>query len=126
MADPTQKDPYQKNCIHCKKSFSARRTNMEYCGPDCKKKANNGIARNERVTISKIDRKLKLNWRILNQVLNDGKKELSLAVLQANGFDYTKHTERLQDKPDGTIVLICYNYCIEILKDKTCKIKKLW
>lgn len=121
-------DHYNKTCKYdaCKKAFAAKRLNQFYCNPECKKKANNGKAREERNPIHKIDKQLKLNRRILEYFYNQGQTEISGDLLKLNHFDYSKITGLNVNKENGNKDPIFYNYSLMQLGNKNFKIIKLW
>ncbi len=122
------KDPYQKTCkyISCVKSFKAKRLNQEFCCSECKKKANNGKASQLRQLINQVDWQLKLNRKILEAFYLDGKTIVNIDVLQANGFDYLKHTGSRADANGKYTIPEFYNYSLEKTSNNQLKINKLW
>ncbi len=123
----TMIDPYKKICLYeaCRKTFTARRQNQDYCSPDCKKKKNNGKAAIIRQVISPINWQLKRNREILEWFYEQKKFEVSWSDLQANGFDHTKHTG-LTSKDKGPYnIPVFYDYSLEQLSNKNFKIAKL-
>lgn len=121
-------DPYQKICKYnaCKMQFKAKRLNQEYHTPECKKKANNGKASDERMLTKEIDDIIKRNRKILEHFYNLGKTCVEWNELKAKGFDYTKHTGRCADDSGNYTIGQLHNYTFELLNNKQYKICKLW
>lgn len=121
-------DPYKKTCKYsvCKKPFTARRLNMEYCSQECKKKSNNRNAGQFRAGVKHIIAQHALNWKILDTFYNQGKTEISDAVLRQNGFDYSKSTGLHKDIEHGMLTPEFYNYSLQKTKEDQFKIIKLW
>jgi hypothetical protein len=120
-------DPYNKSCLYdgCKKAFVAKRTNQGYCCPDCKKKANNSKAADERKLTKAIDDVIKRNRKTLDDLYNAGITTGSWNELMAKGFDYTKHTGLTADANGRYIIPQIHNFTLEKLNDQF-KITKLW
>lgn len=121
-------NPYQKVCKYtgCQIAFIAKRLNQDYHSPECKKKANNGKAADERTLTKEIDNVIKRNRKILEHFYYAGKTSVEWNELIAKGFDYTKHTGRCADKEGRFTIPQFHNYTIEKLSNTQFKIHKLW
>ena len=121
-------DPYYKICkFHgCKKAFRATRLNQEYHSSDCKKKANNGNAADERMLTKEIDDIIKRNRKILEQFYSIGKTSVEWNELISKGFDHTKHTGRSPDANGHYTIPQFHNYTLEKLINNQFKINKIW
>jgi hypothetical protein len=122
------KDPYQKICKFpgCGTTFTAKRLNQDYHTPECKKKANNGIAANERKLMKQVDDALKRNRRVLEWFFLNNRKVVELSDLMSAGMDLSKHTSRGKDKNGNFSLPEFYNYSIEKITETQFKIIKLW
>lgn len=122
-------DPYKKVCLYkgcTKPHFTAKRLNQGYCCKECKIKANNGKASEERMFTKTVDDKIKRNRKILDQLYSIGVTSGDWNDLMAKGFDYTKHTG-LSLAADGRYTTPQFhNYTLEKLTNNQFKISKLW
>lgn len=107
-------------------SFKAKRLNQEYHSAECKKKANNGKAADERMQTKEIDDIIKRNRKILEQFYSVGKTIVEENELRAKGFDYTKHTGRCADLNGNYTIAQFHNYSFQKLNNNQYKINKLW
>lgn len=121
-------DPYKKNCKYkfCKKSFKAKRLNQDYCSLDCKKKANNGKARELRLLTKPIDDKVKLNRSLLERFYKQEKTLVVSHELVLLGFDFTKHTGMVKDEKGQYTIPQYQNYSLRKVSDNQYKIDQLW
>jgi hypothetical protein len=121
-------DPYKKNCKYkfCRKSFKAKRLNQDYCNFDCKKKANNGKARELRLLTKPVDDKLKLNRSLLERFYKQGKFIVISSELVLFGFDFTTHTGMVKDEKGQFTIPQYQNYTLRKLSENQYKIDQLW
>ncbi|MBK7310346.1 MAG: hypothetical protein IPI93_06030 [Sphingobacteriaceae bacterium] len=121
------KDPFNKECLYsaCKKQFTAKRRNQEYCCSECKKKANNGKASNWSAMVKKILVQHKINWQVLHDLFSAGHIEVAEQFLMANKFNHSKPTGIDIDK-EGYLIPEFYNYALERIGENKFKIIKLW
>lgn len=119
---------YLKFCKYegCQRQFVARRLNQEYHSSECKMKANNSKAADERLLTKEIDEKIKRNRKILDEFYSAGKTIVGLNELTTKGFDYLKHTGRCPDKNGKYTILQFHNFTLEKININQFKINKLW
>jgi hypothetical protein len=121
-----EKDPYRKICKYkfCRKEFTAKRTNQEFCDKDHYRKHNNGKAKVIRDATKITDYTFHQNWLILSRLYSKGKREIDALTLEKEGYEISAFTDR--SKVDGTLkyALFCYDFGLEMIDDKNYKIIK--
>lgn len=116
--------PNTKVCLNpeCGIQFIAKRTNQLYHNLDCKKRANNAKAHENHLIINKYNRRLYLNWKILNEFYKDSFTEVDVDLLRLNQYDFSMSTGSIKDN-NGKILIYCYNYILEPITTNLLKIR---
>ena len=118
-------DPYKKNCKYevCRKPFLAKRTNQDFCCPDHRIKANNALARTNRIVTKATDMQAKKNRKILENYFISGYTEVTSRDLEFNGFN-VEFTTRANTTLNNQTTLHFYEYSLTKTTDNKLKISK--
>ncbi len=97
----------KKECIECADLFSGR-ADAKFCSDHCRSNYHNkhNLGRSE--FVRKVNMKLKKNWKILNELNPDGKRNISKSDLTSLGFDFSYFTNTYVTKT-GKEYRFCYD-----------------
>ncbi len=107
---------------HCKNCHGpvVGRSDKLFCSDSCRTMYNNTRYRSKFSTVNKIDRILRKNWSILDNLHSRGKMLVTYSDLRHLGFDFhyfTSCRRHAEDNPSGPQLLSCFDYDYSILED---------
>ncbi|MBB6500427.1 hypothetical protein [Pedobacter cryoconitis] len=106
-----------KYCLDCGDAVNGR-ADKKFCGDHCRCNYNNSINKTRNDSVKQINRILRKNAGILENLSRQGVEITTIPTLRAIGFDFTFFTHRLSD-PAGKVCTFCYDYgYIELEKEK--------
>jgi len=112
-----------KYCQDCGTKLIGR-TDKKFCDDHCRCHYNNAINRDRCTNFRDINRILKRNTSILEQLNQKGIKFTTLHTLSATGFNFSFFTHQLEEQ-NGKICICCYNYGYIRLNEQELTIKQV-
>jgi hypothetical protein len=103
----------ERVCLYCDKAIRVGRADKKFCNGGCKDAYYNAIRSEEQAEISKIDRILKRNRRVLKKLYDEsesGKKLVSWEQLIRQGFEFKFYTHVVDSAIKSKQVTFCYDY----------------
>ncbi|KAB1064299.1 hypothetical protein [Salibacter halophilus] len=97
----------ERACLECGEKLRGR-IDKRFCDADCRSSYHNRKHRDEDAYYRKINKKLKKNRCILNDLNDGGKTKISKLKLLQNGFNFNYFTHILRTKKGG-IYFFCYD-----------------
>ena len=97
----------ERACLECGEKLRGR-IDKRFCDADCRSSYHNRKKRIEDAYYRKINKKLKKNRCILNDLNDGGKTKISKLKLLQNGFNFNYFTHILRTKKGG-IYFFCYD-----------------
>lgn len=105
MALPKRK---LKKCLQCGDAVRGR-ADKKFCCDDCRTAYNNEVNRDANNFVSKINRILRTNRRILEKMNPKGKAKVKKEQLQTAGFNFSYYTNVYETKK-GRVYKFCYDH----------------
>lgn len=105
---PTKKKTAPRKCLQCHDPVKGR-SDKKFCCNDCRTQYNNEVNRNANLFVSKINRILKRNRRILAEMTPNGKSKTTREKLLTAGFNFNYFTNEYNTK-GGNTYRFCYEY----------------
>lgn len=105
---PIKKKKQKRKCLHCGDEVIGR-SDKRFCCTDCRTQYNNAVNRNANLFVSKINRILKRNRRILAEMCPNGKSRTTREKLLTAGFNFNYFTNEYNTK-SGNLYKFCYEY----------------
>lgn len=81
----------KKECLYCKEPFEGR-SDKKFCSDNCRNAYNNELNSKSNNYIRNVNRKLKKNRRILEELNPTGKTKVKKQQLLVKGFDFNYFT----------------------------------
>lgn len=97
-----------KACVECGREFVGR-SDKKFCSDGCRSAFNNKLSGGSDKLVRKINRILRKNRTILQQLNPDGKAKTHRDQLLKAGFDFSYHTSTYTTK-EGKQYAFCYEY----------------
>jgi hypothetical protein len=108
-----QKNPHAARCIFCRKPMTGG-ADKKFCDDGCRNAFHNMKSGESYNATRKINRLLRGNWVILNDLIEVGEDRISLNELERFGFD-SRFVTSMEVREDGTMVYGLYDF--EFIKD---------
>jgi len=105
---PLKSKKAKKKCLTCGDAVKGR-SDKKFCCDDCRTQYNNEINRDANLFVSKINRILKKNRRILAEMNPSGKSKTSREKLLTSGFNFNYFTNEYKTK-GGNVYHFCYEH----------------
>ncbi len=96
----------EKKCIECGTKLIGRR-DKKFCGDGCRASYNNRMNRDANKFVNRINRILRKNRRILEELNPDGKATVHRDRLLEEGFKFSYYTNEYRTKA-GKVYKFCY------------------
>lgn len=93
------------NCLACKTPLKGR-SDKKFCDYNCRNAYHNFLNQPSKNYLSKINRQLGKNHRILAELHQAGVALAPLCVLEAMGFNADLHTAQFRDEAEGVVSFI--------------------
>lgn len=97
-----------RKCLQCGQKIVGR-SDKKFCDTLCRNSYNNQIRNESEALIISINKKLRKNRRILQQLNPEGKTTVRRSLLDKLGFDFNFHTHTFKTS-NGFIYKFCYEY----------------
>jgi len=98
----------EKACVECGKPIMGR-LDKKFCSDSCRNAYNNKLNSSSNNYVRNINRILKKNRRILEDLNPSGKAKVANTKLLEKGFNFNYYTNVYQTKK-GTTYYYCYDY----------------
>ncbi len=98
----------ERYCLECGTKIIGR-IDKKFCSDQCRNTYNNRLNRDETAYMTKINRTLRKNRKILKELNPEGKSKVSRNRLKAAGFDFKYFTHFYKTK-EGKVYYFCYEY----------------
>lgn len=97
----------RKKCAECGVMFTGR-VDKKFCSDQCRTSYHNRISREDKKLIRDVNLILRKNRRILAELYEKGKKEITIEQLRDSGFRFGYFTSI--DQTNDDIVHYCYDH----------------
>jgi len=91
----------RNKCIYCGEEVKGR-IDKKFCDESCRNTYNNNINRDANKFMSRINRILRKNRRLLKELNPNGKAKVSREKLLSNGFNFSYYTNTFHTKSGKT------------------------
>lgn len=105
----------ERLCPECKRAIHGR-ADKKFCSDLCRNAYNNRTNSEANNLVRNINRTLKKNRRILEELSPGGKAKVTKSKLNSEGFNFDYHTSIYTTK-EGKIYYFCYEYGYLALPD---------
>ncbi len=115
-----------KSCLNCEEPIKGR-SDKKFCGYNCRNEYNNRKNSDANNYIRRVNRTLRKNRSILQELNPNGKAILKKDKLLSNGFNFDYYTDTYTTKTNRTYYF-CYDYgyyvdelkneCLLVVKQK--------
>ena len=102
-------------CLECGTRLMGR-VDKKFCNDQCRNIYNNKLNRDEIAYMSKVNRIIKKNRRILKELNPKGKAKIKRKAMDTLGFDFKYFTNVYKTK-EGKVYYFCYEYGYLPLED---------
>ncbi len=114
----------QRVCRNCHHTVTGRSDKI-FCSDACRTEFNNRRSRYKLKSVHKIDRILKKNRSIIDELYSEGHTNIALSVLYSLGFNFQYITSLKASKnPEEPCFIGCFDYDYCILEDGTVNLYK--
>ena len=113
----------KRECRNCGELIHGR-IDKKFCDDHCRNHHNNQINAMRFHQIRTVNKKLKYNWNILQDLHSDGEMKVSKDILHQLGFKFEfvtgvkMNNQKIQS-------LDCYNYSLTMLSDRSYELRRL-
>ena len=104
-----------RKCLECKEEFKGR-IDKRFCSDQCRNTCNNRNTSDANNFVRNVNRILKKNRRILNQLNPEGKAKAHRSKLNDLGFNFNYYTSTYKTQK-GAIYFFCYEYGYIVLEN---------
>lgn len=104
--DATMINTYTKTCPECGAMIHGR-ADKKFCSDQCRSSHRNQMRDESRFLMRRVNHVLKMNRRILDELLESGQKQLTIDHLIHRGFDFSYFTN-IRSTADG-LTFFCYD-----------------
>ncbi len=113
-----------KLCPNCNKTIVGRSDKI-FCCDECRTMFHNKKHREQLRTVNKIDRILKKNRSIIDNLYSVGRTRIDISVLRSLGFNFQYITSLKEgDTSASPCIISCFDYDYSILEDGTVTLYK--
>lgn len=95
-------------CLECGARLMGR-VDKKFCNDQCRNIYNNKLNRDETAYMSKVNRVMRKNRRILKELNPEGKAKVKRKAMDSLGFDFKYFTNVYKTK-EGKVYYFCYEY----------------
>ncbi len=98
----------ERFCLECGAKLVGR-VDKKFCSDQCRNNYNNKLNRDETAFVTKVNRILRKNRRILKELNPNGKAKVTKDKLKLHGFEFKYFTNIYKTK-EGKVYYFCYEY----------------
>ncbi len=111
-------------CPNCRKPIVGR-SDKTFCCDSCRSEFNNRKSRTKLKYVNEIDRILRKNRSIIDNLYSEGHTSIEFSALHNLGFNFHYITS-LKEGPSSSdpCIIGCFDYCYSILEDGTVSLYK--